>query len=95
LAAGATLWYPRGENDPQPRNLAATPERTAAETTHLASNNDATDNTLPPAPAPASPPAPAPPAPATRDTFLHEYSGPELEGIYDLIGDSEDDKISI
>lgn len=100
FAAGATLWYPRGENDPQPRNLAATPERATTEVTHLTSNNDATDNTLepislPPARLPASSPAPAPPAPATRDTFLHEYSGPELEGIYDLIGDAEDDKISI
>jgi hypothetical protein len=27
--------------------------------------------------------------------FLQEYSGPELEGIYDLLGESGDDKISI
>lgn len=27
--------------------------------------------------------------------FLHEYSEPELEGIYDLLGESPEDKISI
>jgi hypothetical protein len=89
VVVSATLWYPHNNaNDPQPRNLASTPERSLSPAPALAS---------PPAPAAtvASPPAPAPPAPATRDTFLHEYSGPELEGIYDLIGDSDDDKISI
>lgn len=101
LTAGATWWYPRSENDPQPRNLAATPERSTTEVTHI--TNEATDNTRDPA-SPnqqsaisnqQSPPPAAAPPPASRETFLHEYSGPELEGIYDLIGDSEDDKISI
>jgi hypothetical protein len=27
--------------------------------------------------------------------YLHEYSGPELEGLYDLLGESQDGKISI
>jgi hypothetical protein len=35
-----------------------------------------------------------PPAAASPAMFLHEYSGPELEGLYDLLGD-EDNKISI
>ena len=100
FAAGATLWYPRSENDPQPRNLASSPERSTTEVLHITNTADATANE------PASPnqqsaisnpqsPPPAAPPPASRETFLHEYSGPELEGIYDLIGDSEDDKISI
>lgn len=42
-----------------------------------------------------APPAAAPPPPASRDAFLQDYSGPELEGLYDLIGDEEEDKISI
>jgi hypothetical protein len=100
IAVGATLWYPREDNHSQPRNIAASPERSTTEVTHVANNNEATHRD------PASlnqqsaisnqqSPPPAAPPPASRETFLHEYSGPELEGIYDLIGDSEDDKISI
>jgi hypothetical protein len=101
VIVGATVWYPREDNQPQPRNLASFPERSTTEVTHTVSSPTA-NNVEPASPNPQSaissqqsPPPAAPPAPATRDTFLHEYSGPELEGIYDLIGDSDDDKISI
>jgi hypothetical protein len=51
FAASATWWYPRGENDPQPRNIASSPERSANEIAHVTSNYEVTLEpvSLPPA----------------------------------------------
>ena len=104
VAVGAMLWYPHAETEHQPRNIASSPERSTTEVSHSLNQQSAIRNPQSPPASPnpqspisnpQSPPASSPPPPASRETFLHEYSGPELEGIYDLIGDSEDDKISI
>lgn len=98
VTVGVAVWYPRDNaSDHEPRNIAVVPDITTT-TTEPANTLEpialSPSPPLPLSPAPAPPP-PAPPPPASRETFLHEYSGPELEGIYDLIGDAEDDTISI
>ena len=99
IFVSASLWYSR-DNAPQPppRSIASGPDHTIE--THSTPVADAQGS--PPQSAisnpqsPISPSSPtAPPPVASPAMFLHEYSGPELEGLYDLLGDSEDDKISI
>lgn len=40
---------------------------------------------------PALPPAASSPARASTSLFLHDYSGPELEGLFDLLEEQQDD----
>lgn len=100
VAIGIAVWYPRDNApEPIPRNIAEAPP-----TANVAHTEPQPPSTIsnpqspisnPLSPSPPLPPPPAPAPPASRETFLHEYSGPELEGLYDLIGDAEEDTISI
>jgi len=90
LIIGAGVWWPRGKNQ------AETPRR------EVAGMNDVVADlpTAEPARGPIMPAKPplldtAPPLPASPALFLHDYSGPELEGLYDLLEEPDDGTISI
>ncbi len=86
-------WWPTAENSTHlVENVAS--ERAAANATSEVVNLESSE-AEPLLPVKTTVPPAAPPAPAEPGLFLHDYSGPELEGLYDLIGEQEDGTISI